>query len=423
MLITIALPYINNILHVGHIYEMYISNIYYILLKKYFKCKIFTGLDCHGLIKKNNILKIEFLNKKKIKYFNFFFSQKKTNTFINKRITNWIFIYLCDNNKIYNKSIFRFFNKKKNFFIPDKYIKKICKICKIEIEFFFCIKCNKNIFYFKIKKFKNIIIKRINSYFFKNYIFNDWDFTRNQIYCGIRVISKNKTYFYVWYDAIISYISNNILFLNKFKKITNFIGKDIIYFHKIFNIILKILNFNKSKIFLHGFINYNKKISKSSKIKIPILNKNLIKFFFLINLKNDIKDINLDINNIKLFYKKIFLNKIINFYFRIKKFFLFFDNKISDFFFFKENKFNLFLLKKINLNNIIKNNLNIIYKINKIIDLNKFWKNKNFFLIYNYNSKIFFIYIKIINFFLKILNKKIKKKIFKNNTFFKIKKI
>ncbi|AFP84150.1 methionyl-tRNA synthetase [Candidatus Carsonella ruddii HT isolate Thao2000] len=421
MLITIALPYINNILHIGHIYEMYISNLYYILIKKYTNCKIITGLDCHGLIKKNNILKIEFLNKKKIRYFNFFFNQKKTNSFINTRITNWIFIILCDKNKIYNKQMFRFFNEKKNFFIPDKYIKKICKICKIEIEYY-CLNCNKKYYFYKIKKIKNISIKKINSFFLKNYLINDWDFSRNKIYCGIRIISKKNIFFYVWYDAIVSYISNNIFYFNKFKKILNFIGKDIIYFHIIFNIILKILNYNKSKIYLHGFINYNKKISKSNKIKIPLINKNLIKFFFLLNIKNDIKDIKYNIKNIKLNFKKNFLNKIINFYFRLKKFFILFDNKIN-FFFIKNNYYNYYLLKKINLNNIINNNLNFIFKLNKIINLNKFWGNKNLFLNYYYNSKIFFNYINIINFFLKLINTRIKKKIFKNYKIFKIKKI
>ncbi|WMC19191.1 MAG: class I tRNA ligase family protein [Candidatus Carsonella ruddii] len=427
MIITIAMPYINGIIHIGHIYELYISNIYYKIFKKYLKCNISTGLDCHGLIKKNNILKLEFLNKKKINYFNFKILQKKTNTFINKRITNWVFIFFCDKNFFFGKSSLRFFNYKKNFFIPDKYIKIICIKCNFEIENFFCINCKKSNFKFKIKLFKNTILKKNNNIYFKNYIFKDWDITRNGIYNGFNIISKKKIFFYVWFDALISYISNNIFFFKKKIYKINFIqffGKDIVYFHYVFNVMLKFLNFKKTIFFIHGFIKCKNKISKSENEKILIINKKLLNFFFLINIKNDVNDIKYNINYIKLTYKKIFLNKIINLFFRIIKIFEKYDNKIIDYFFLKKNNIDFYIFYKNNFNFFIKKKIFIILKINKIFDLNKFWKKKNFFLIHYFNSKLFFSYIKKLNFFLKNVNKKkLNNKIYKNFKLFKINNI
>ncbi|BFI90935.1 hypothetical protein CRAmo_1160 [Candidatus Carsonella ruddii (Anomoneura mori)] len=428
MLVTIAMPYINGIIHIGHVYELYISNIYYNIIKKYSKNKIYTGLDCHGLIKKNNILKLEFFNKKKIKYFNLKMFQRKTNTFINKRITNWIFIILNDKNKFFGKSSFRFYNYKKNFFIPDKYIKIICKKCNFEMENFFCINCKtNNNFIFKINKFKYICIKKNNNIFFKNYVYKDWDISRNGFYNGFKITSKKNTYFYVWFDALISYISNNIFFLKKniyTKNIIQFFGKDIIYFHNIFNVILKFLKLKKTIFFIHGFIKCKDKISKSENKKISIINKNLLNFYFLVNIKNENNDINYNVELIKLIYKKIFLNKIINLYFRIRKIFENFDNKIIDFFFLKNNNIFFYAFKKNNFSFIIKKKIFNIFKINKIIDLNKFWMKKNVFLIHFYISKILFFYIKKLNFFLITVNKKkINNKIFKNSKLFKIKNI
>ncbi|MBY0585520.1 class I tRNA ligase family protein, partial [Candidatus Carsonella ruddii] len=80
------------------------------------------------------------------------------------------------------------------------------------------------------------------SFFLKIYFFKDWDFSRSNKYNGFKIISKKNIYFYVWFDAIISYISNNIIYIKKDfinNNILQIIGKDIVYFHKIFNIILK----------------------------------------------------------------------------------------------------------------------------------------------------------------------------------------
>lgn len=177
--VTIALPYINGVIHIGHIYENFISKLYFSIIKKYYFCKNFSGLDCHGLIKNNNLSKILFLNKKKLKYYNIDIKMKKTNSFINIYICNWIYIFLTDKNKIFSKIIKKFFNKDKNFFIPDKYIKIYCNICKQEI-INYCINCkNKNFYIYS--NFKNIILKKTISLYFKNYIFKDWDFSRSII--------------------------------------------------------------------------------------------------------------------------------------------------------------------------------------------------------------------------------------------------
>ncbi|ATX33350.1 hypothetical protein CUN91_00030 [Candidatus Carsonella ruddii] len=430
ILITTALPYINGVIHIGHIYEMYISNMYYFIIKKYYNCKNFSGLDCHGLIKNNNLLKIEFFNKKKIFFYNLKLNQKKTISFINKRFCNWVFILLSDKNKIFSKITYKFFNKKKNFFIPDKYIKILCKKCNFEMENFYCTNCLYYKKFYIVSKFKkkNIKLKKINSIFLKNYIFKDWDISRYKKYNGFKIISKKKIFFYVWYDAIISYISNNLNFIkNNFYNFVFFqiIGKDIIYFHKLFYIILKFLNFKKYNFLIHGFIFYNNKISKSKIIKIKKIKKNKLLFFFLINNKNYKEDIHYDYLLINNYYKKIFFNKILNLFFRIRTILKKYDNKIIDFFKFKKNHFYEFnFLKKKKLNNFYYKKIKNILNINKNINKNKFWKKKNNFLIHFYYSKIIFFYIKNLNILIEIINNKIiKNNLYKNCKIFNLKKI
>ncbi|WP_433928015.1 class I tRNA ligase family protein [Candidatus Carsonella ruddii] len=426
--ITIALPYINGTIHIGHLYESYISKMYYSVIKKYYICRIFSGLDCHGLMKNNNLLKINFFNKKKYKYFNFNINQKKTNTLINKRICNWFFILFCDKNKMFGKNTFKFFNIKKNFFIPDKYIKVLCKKCNFEMENFFCYQCNNFTQYFFISKFKknNIKLKKINSIFIKTYIFKDWDISRHKKYNGFLIISKKNIFFYVWYDAIISYISNNIFYIKNclYLYFLQIIGKDIIYFHKIFNILLKILNFKKTIILQHGFIIIKNKISKSFLLNFNKVKKNKLIFFFILNNKKNIKDIKYDFLSINIMYKKIFFNKILNLFFRIRKIFNLFDHKIIDFFYIKKNHYYDFnFLKTINLNNYYIKIIIDLLKLNKNINNNKFWKKKNFFLIHFYYSKNMFFYIKKINYLFKILhNKIINVKILKNYLIFDLNK-
>ncbi|BCG49339.1 class I tRNA ligase family protein [Candidatus Carsonella ruddii] len=422
-LITTALPYINGVIHIGHIYELYISYIYYVVLKKYYSPILSIGLDCHGLIKKNNLLKIDFLNKKKYIYHNFYFFYDKTNNFINKRISNWIYAFLNDKNFLYSKSTNRFYNNKKNFFIPDKYLKINCINCNNLIENYYCIYCKKEVSSFIILKKENLILKKINSIFLKNFIFNDWDFSRNKIYNGIKIISKKNIFFYVWYDAIISYISNNIKHIKKnySNLILQIIGKDIIYYHKIFNIILNILYIKKTKIIIHNFLTLNNKISKSNHILIKKDKSFIIKFFFMIN-NNLKKDIIYNVILIKNLYKKIFFNKIINLFFRIRAFFNIFDNKFLDIFFKKKNV-DYYFLKKKKINIFLKKTLLNILIINKKLDLNKFWNKKNKYLIHHYYSKTIYNYLINLNFIFKILNNKtIKKKINNNCLIFNLKK-
>ncbi|AFP83778.1 methionyl-tRNA synthetase [Candidatus Carsonella ruddii CS isolate Thao2000] len=425
--LTNALPYINGILHIGHIYEFYILNFYYNLINNYYKCYMLSGIDCNGLIKKFNINKIYLINEKKIKYFNLNIFFSKTISFINKRICNWNYVLFCDKNYIIGKINYKFYNKKKKFFIPDKYLEFYCFKCLKNLENFYCLQCNffKKIYIkTKIQK-KFLILKKINSIYLLNYKFYNWDISRYNIYNGIKIISKKKNYFYVWYDAIISYISNNLKIIKKnfFKnELFQIIGKDIVYFHKIFKILLYINNYKKNTLFIHSFIYFKKK--KISKSKKNFLNKKInikkIKIYFLFNIE---KNKNLFIKNFYNLYKNIFIKKIINLFFRIRKIFDFFNNILCENIILKKNhEINFYFLKKKNINKILKKIFFFFFKLNKKINKNFFWKKKCFYIKHYFYTNNFFYFLKEINFFLKIINEKYIKFFSYNNFIFNLKK-
>ncbi|AFP84330.1 class I tRNA ligase family protein [Candidatus Carsonella ruddii] len=426
MYITSALPYINNVLHIGHIFEMFYAE-YNSLIFNNFNFKILSGLDCHGLIKKTNLKKILKLNKTKIKYFNLNIDFNKTITLINKRICNWIYLFLNDKNYLFGILNKQLYNKKKKFFIPDKYVTYICYYCKSEI-FNYCLICKKTKFLLKIKILKkNVIYKKTLNIYFKNYKYFIWNISRNKNYNGFIILSKKKMYFYVWFDALISYISNNLKFIKKKflnKKLIQIIGKDIYYFHNIFKIILKIINFKNNKIYTHGFILIlNNKISKSKNNNLQKkINVFYFKFYILLKIKNKENDIDLNLKEMSLFYKKFFFKKIINLYFRIRTIFKKYDNKLSEYFLLKKNHIELYSFYKLKmLNKIIKKKINECIILNKILEKNTLWNNKNLYLTQTKCTFLIKKIIKIINFFYFIINKnKIKKKILPNDNLFNI---
>lgn len=303
-LITSAISYTNGSPHIGHLYESvicdFINKTEYILDNN---SKFLTGTDEHGLkIQKSadsqNISPDEFCNK----YANEF----KT---MNKNIENNYdyFIRTSDNNhkdnviKIIKQIMQTSDDIYKTTYSGYYNIKEECYVSLQDAKLHDYKDPNTNIPYeyisedtynFKTSKYIDNILENINNIITPNDLSNeiitrlrtqhdDLSITRTSYTWGIKMPEDEKHVIYVWFDALLNYITGKeLLFGDENVKMVHIIGKDILWFHSvIYPAILQSANIKDipNKILVHGFVldKEGKKMSKSigNVISINDLNK------------------------------------------------------------------------------------------------------------------------------------------------------
>ncbi len=465
ILVTCALPYSNGSIHIGHILEHIQADIW-VRYQKFLGNKVYfiCADDSHGtaIILKANELKIDpllmikknFLEHKIIfKKFNilhdiYFTTHSKENYYFSLLLLNKIKFKKL----LTIKEITQFYDVDKKIFLPDRYIKGICPICKAKNQYGdHCEICN-NIYYsnnlikpisllsnkkpilkktehlfLNISFFKNILEKWISVCYLHDEIKNqllcflkneliDWNISRDYPYFGFKIPNKfiKNKYFYVWYDALLGYISsfkyfcnrNNLFSFNDFWNLNNnydlyhFIGKDILYFHGLlWPIMLDILEFKKpTGLIVHGHVLINgKKMSKSlnnfisAKKWLKFLDSDSLRYYFSTKLSLKSSDINLCLKDFIKTINSEIVNKFINIPSRICKFIEnYFNNILSkemfdiNFYYYFVNKFDL-------INNFFLdfNYKKVLYEINSMIDiLNKFINDIKPWLLINSNKNL-----------------------------------
>ncbi len=452
ILVTCAFPYANGPIHIGHILEHVQADIwvrYQRLLGNnvYFIC----ADDSHGtsiIIKANElnlspeIMINDILNEHKIQFKKFNILHDFYYTTHNK--INYFYCLLLLNNLniknlIYKKNIYQFYDLNKNIFLPDRFLRGQCPKCKNHNQYGdLCENCNQiynsydlinpisllsntipilkktNHLFIKINKYKKILFNWVLLSSFQNEVKNqllfwldnnliDWNISRDYPYFGFKIPNKyilNK-WFYVWFDALLGYISifkkycclNDYYNFHDFWKIDSdyeiyhFIGKDVLYFHGLlWPIMLDVLNFRKpTNIIIHGHIKINGfKMSKSKNNFISIdkwlsyFDSDSLRYYFASKLSYKINDINLCIND---FIKTInfdFVNNFINIPSRIYPFInKYYNNNLSDKLL-DYNFYNFFISKYDLINNYFLNfnYYKVILEINKLVNLiNKYINN------------------------------------------------
>ncbi|WGH24632.1 MAG: methionine--tRNA ligase [Candidatus Shikimatogenerans bostrichidophilus] len=487
-IITAALPYTNGDIHIGHLSGVFLpADIYNRYLKLNNKDTIFiSGSDEHGasiLIKSINENKspIDIINKyhKKIKYNLRIFKISLDNYFrtsnkIHKKFALKVFYKLYKKNFFINKDTYQYYDNIKKIFLADRFIIGICPICNYNNAYSdICDKCGTTLKIgdlinpISILTKKEPILKKTNNLFLifkKEYIkylyskykklnFNKkilkyiYNFIKigikkrsitRDINWGIYIKKINKfkrKVIYVWFEAILGYISStidlsfkrNINYIRYWKskdtKLINFIGKDNIVFHSIFYPII-IKNYNKNYI-LPYYINVNEFLkingekistSKNKGIFIGKFIKYLPKYidslrYTLIKEMPINKDSNFTWDKFKYHNNSEligilgnYFNRIINLI-HIKLNGYIPKNK-------KINKYDKYILNKVNKNikNIDKYILNYNFRmaINKFIDIsrigNKYlsmtspWKVKN----NEYIKKILYVSLEILKIIIRL---------------------
>lgn len=280
-----------------------------------------------------------------------------TNSPENKEFSDFFFTRLRDNGDIYTKEVELTYCNNCKRFLPDRYIKGICPNCGAEDQYGDnCENCNATYdpvdlhnarcvicsnepvrkkslhYFFKLSNYSDKLRHWLNNnenlqQEVKNYVLNwidqglrDWDITRDAPYFGFNIVGEKDKYYYVWLDAPIGYIAScknycdrhNLSFEEYWKsedgKIIHFIGKDIIYFHFLFwPAMLMGVGFNlPDNIVVHGFLTVNnKKMSKSRGTFITAkkcaekINPEYIRYYYSAILGHSLKDINLEIEDLK----------------------------------------------------------------------------------------------------------------------------
>ncbi|WP_338515942.1 methionine--tRNA ligase [Candidatus Legionella polyplacis] len=387
ILVTTALPYANGLLHLGHLLEHIKSDIWVRTNRMIGnRCIFICGDDAHGtpimlcakklgISPEELIIDIKRSHESDFKdfYINYDYYHT-THSIENKKLVNFIYSRLLSNGDINKKFIYQFYDPIKKMFLPDRYVIGGCPICSAKNQYgdhcTICgnvynindivnpissisgvspIKKRSEHYFFSLSKYSLFLQKWIkNREFLQKEILNklnewlllglkDWNISRDSPYFGFKIPNDNsKKYFYVWFDASISYMSifkkycidnNNLFWFNKYWNINSetelyhFIGKDVIYFHYLFWPALLIASGYRlpTSIFVHGFLTINgKKMSKSSGtiIKASIykkyLNPEYLRYYFASKLNNTIEDIDLNFDDFLAKINSDLVGKVIN---------------------------------------------------------------------------------------------------------------
>ena len=318
ILVTSALPYANGSIHIGHVLESVITDIWvrYQNLNGN-ECLYFCADDTHGtpvmlkakelgidpeeLIKRTREEHIESYSRFNINFDNFY----TTHSDENKKYAEDIYQKCKEGNLIFKKEIEQFYDSEEGLFLSDRFIKGTCPKCGAEDQYGDgCSVCGTTYtpddllnpvsslsnseltkkrtehVFFDLPQMKDFLENYLKDLTLQDPIKNKlnewiddglkpWDISRDKPYFGFEIPGEKDKYFYVWLDAPIGYLAsaknwaeNNNMDMKDLwgessdYEIHHFIGKDIAYFHALFwPALLKSSNIRlPESINVHGFL-------------------------------------------------------------------------------------------------------------------------------------------------------------------------
>ena len=318
ILVTSALPYANGSIHIGHVLESVITDIWvrYQNLNGN-ECLYFCADDTHGtpvmlkakelgiepeeLIKRTREEHIKSYSKFNINFDNFY----TTHSDENKKYAEEIYQKCKEGNLIFKKEIEQFYDSEEGLFLSDRFIKGTCPKCGAEDQYGDgCSVCGTTYtpddlvnpvsslsnseltkkktehVFFDLPQMKDFLENYLKDLALQDPIKNKlnewiedglmpWDISRDKPYFGFEIPGEKDKYFYVWLDAPIGYLAsaknwaeNNNMNMEDLwdessdYEIHHFIGKDIAYFHALFwPALLKSSNIRlPESINVHGFL-------------------------------------------------------------------------------------------------------------------------------------------------------------------------
>ncbi len=326
ILVTSALPYANNSLHLGHLVE-YVQTDVWVRFQRLqgHECIYVCASDAHGTptmlrAEREGMDPVELIawiagehqhdfERFRISVDNYL----TTHASENEELTSRVFRNLVEGGYIGRKMIRQAYDEQKNMFLPDRYVRGTCPVCEARDQYGDnCENCaatysplelkdpvsavsgtrptvrESEHLFFRLGQFEEelkswvpdhvdpAMARKLQEWFDAG--LKDWDISRDPPYFGFAIPDEPGKYFYVWFDAPIGYMAS---FLNLCRnagldfeafwgadsdvELYHFIGKDIVYFHTLFwPAMLSGAGFRKpSGVFVHGFLTIGgEKLSK-----------------------------------------------------------------------------------------------------------------------------------------------------------------
>ncbi len=327
ILVTSALPYANDSLHLGHIVEyvqtdvwvrfqrMRGHTVWYVCASDAHGTPTMLRAEREGVSPESLIERISAEHRRDFETFRISVDNYlTTHAPENEELTRRIFERLQAAGHIRRRTIEQAYDDVKQMFLPDRYVRGTCPVCGAEDQYGdSCERCGSTYspmdlkdpvsvvsgtrpsvkqsehLFFKLGDFEQdlkdwvrgrvdeVMVHKLDEWFGAG--LKDWDISRDAPYFGFEIPGEPGKYFYVWFDAPIGYMAS---FLNLCRRIGldfdeywgpdsdaelyHFIGKDIVYFHTLFwPAVLGGAGYRRpSAVFAHGFLTVNgQKMSKS----------------------------------------------------------------------------------------------------------------------------------------------------------------
>lgn len=383
MLVTSALPYANGHLHLGHLVEHIQTDIWVRAHKMLGReCISICGDDAHGT---PIMLKAEQLgmtpealtNEMKASHERDFAAfhiaydcYHTTHSEENKTLASKIYQTLQARGDIIKKTIRQAYDPVKNMFLPDRYVKGTCPVCKASDQYGDnCEACGATYtptdllnpvsaisgvtpvekesehYFFDLPRYETLLKQWTREGHLQTEVANKldewfesglkpWDISRDAPYFGFPIPDTVDKYFYVWLDAPIGYMASfkkyceqHSIDFNEFwgadsnTELYHFVGKDIVYFHALFwPALLSGSGYRlPTAIYTHGFLTVDgQKMSKSrgtfieARTYLEHLNPEYLRYYFAAKLNGRVDDLDLNFDDFILRVNADLVGKVVN---------------------------------------------------------------------------------------------------------------
>jgi methionyl-tRNA synthetase len=383
ILVTSALPYANGALHIGHMLE-YIQTDIWVRYQRMAgnQCLWVWADDAHGtpiMLKaeadgidpETLIKRIKIEHERDIAGFllspdNF----HTTHSAENRELAELIYTRLRDAGHIVKRTIKQLYDREKQMFLPDRFVKGTCPNCGTADQYGDnCENCSATYdatelrdpvsqvsgtvpelrdseqFFFALSHFSSMLADWTASGTLQPEVANklkewledglqDWDISRNAPYWGFEIPDAPGKFFYVWLDAPIAYIASHKHLTQRTGEnwqeawmpdsdveLYHFIGKDITNFHCLFwPAMLEGAGFRKpTGVFSHGFLTIdNLKMSKSRGTSITVetwlkhLQPEYLRYYYASKLTGGVVDMNMNFDDFITRVNADLVGKVVN---------------------------------------------------------------------------------------------------------------
>ena len=333
ILVTSALPFANNSLHLGHIVE-YVQTDVWVRFQRLrgHDCVYVCGSDAHGTptmlrAEQEGVSPEELIARVSAEHQSVFAAFRigvdnysTTHAPENEELTAEVYDRLLKAGHIGRQVVKQAYDEQRQMFLPDRYVRGTCPVCGTPDQYGdSCESCGATYsplelkdpvstvsgttptvresehLFFRLSAFEKelrdwvpehvdaALARKLEEWFQAG--LKDWDISRDSPYFGFRIPGEQHKYFYVWFDAPIGYMSSFLIYCRKAGldfdrywgtassvELYHFIGKDIAYFHSLFwPAVLSGAGYRRpSGIFAHGHLTVDgQKMSKRRGTFIP----------------------------------------------------------------------------------------------------------------------------------------------------------